>query len=351
MKASQMVSNRCRRRPPGTTPLSVHGSHRGAATARQSLPDSNTANSKGFETAHRGFSLAGPVYYARFRDVCLEHLKNHGVRYFKFDGIGKGASAAGPGSEFGADIEAMLELISDLRHCQPDLFFNTTVGTWPSPFWLFYSDSVWRGGGDLSYHGVGTSRQQWITYRDMIAYRVRIQKAPLYPVNSIKSQGVMFAQLGLAAELSQDLPDLIDDIRMAAASGSQVQEFFVTPSMMSPEAWDAAAEAIAWLRENTDVLIDSHWIGGDPGANEIYGYASWAPRKGIVALRNPSDKPRQITIDLHTVLQLPEDAATRYQFKPLWQESPRPQVSLTDHQSHTLQLAPFETTVFEALPE
>ena len=305
---------------------------------------------QGFEMAHGGFSLAGPTYFARFRDVCVEHIENHGVRYFKFDGIGKGSSAAGPGEEFGADIEAMLDLISDLRQRQPDLFFNTTVGTWPSPYWLFFSDSIWRGGGDLNYHGVGTSRQQWVTFRDMAAYRIRVLKAPLYPLNSIKSQGVMFAKLGLAADLLQDLDDLIDDIRMAAASGSQLQEFFVTPSMMSPEAWDAAAEAITWMRRNTDVLIDTHWIGGDPGEGEVYGYASWAPRKGILVVRNPSDKPAEITGTLQTVFELPKGSPARYRITPLWQKTPRSDMTVDINQSHTLELAPFEMVVLEALP-
>jgi hypothetical protein len=304
---------------------------------------------EGFEMAHGGFSLAGPTYFARFRDVCVEHIENHGVRYFKFDGVGKGSSAAGPGEEFGADIEAMLDLIRDLRQRQPDLFFNTTVGTWPSPYWLLYSDSIWRGGGDLSYHGVGTSRQQWITFRDMAAYRIRVLKAPLYPLNSIKSQGVMFAKLGLAAELSQDLDDLIDDIRMAAASGSQLQEFFVTPSMMSPEAWDAAAEAIGWMRKNTDVLIDTHWVGGDPGEGEVYGYASWSPRKGILVVRNPSDRPAEIAGSLQAVFELPEGSPGRYRIKPLWQKTARPETTVDTEETHMLQLAPYEMVVLEAL--
>ena len=306
---------------------------------------------QGFETAHDGFSLAGPTYFGRFRDVCLEHIEQYGVRYFKFDGIGKGSSAAGPGEEFGPDIEAMLDLIAELREHRPDLFFNTTVGTWPSPYWLFYSDSIWRGGGDLSYHGSGSRRQQWITYRDGTAYRVRVCKAPLYPLNSIKSQGVMYAQLGLAAELSTDLDDLVDDIHMAAASGSQLQEFFVTPSMMPAEGWDAVAESITWLRENADVLVDTHWIGGDPNQGQIYGYASWSPRKGILVLRNPSDKGGEIGIDLKFSLDLPETAATRYRVVPRWQRSFRSEFTVIADKSFAVQLRPYEMIVLEVFPE
>ena len=306
---------------------------------------------QGFETAHGGFSLAGPTYFARFRDVCLEHIEQYGVRYFKFDGIGKGSSASGPGKEFGPDIEAMLDLITQLRERQPDLFFNTTVGTWPSPYWLFFSDSIWRGGGDLSYHGSGSRRQQWITYRDGTAYRVRVCKAPLYPLNSIKSQGVMYAQLGLAAELSTDLDDLVDDIHMAAASGSQLQEFFVTPSMMPAEGWDAVAESIAWLRENADVLVDTHWIGGDPNQGQIYGYASWSPRKGILVLRNPSDKTCEIEVNLQSMLELPAANSGPYRITPRWQRGTRSEFTADAKEPFPVHLGPFEMIVLEAFPD
>jgi hypothetical protein len=305
---------------------------------------------QGFEMAHGGFSLAGPTYFSRFRDVCAEHIEKHGVGYFKFDGIGQGDSASGSAEEFGADIEAMLDLIADLRSLQPDLFFNTTVGTWPSPYWLFFSDSVWRSGRDVGHYGAGSTRQQWLTYRDMIAYRHRVLRAPLYPLNSLKFQGVIYAQLGLATGISLGVDDLKDDIRMAAASGTQLQEFFVTPGMMSAEAWDATADAITWMRQNADVLGDSHWIGGDPGEAQVYGYASWAPRKGILVVRNPSDEAAEITLELSTAFELPDSAASRYRLKPVWQKTPRSETIVDVGQPFQLKLAPFEVVVFDALP-
>ena len=44
---------------------------------------------EGFETNARGFALSGPIYYKRFRDVCIEMLTKYGVNQFKFDGIGR----------------------------------------------------------------------------------------------------------------------------------------------------------------------------------------------------------------------------------------------------------------------
>ena len=52
---------------------------------------------QGFETNSRGFSLAGPTYYARYADSCKEMISKYGANYFKFDGIGQGLGLAGGG--------------------------------------------------------------------------------------------------------------------------------------------------------------------------------------------------------------------------------------------------------------
>ena len=307
---------------------------------------------QGFETNRHGFSLGGAKYYERFRAVCIEMIRKYGVGYFKFDGVGPGDVSAGAGTEYGPDIEALLRLIDDLREARPDVFVNTTVGTWPSPFWLWHSDSIWRSGRDVGYAGVGSTRQRWLTYRDGIGYQLRTKRGPLYPLNSLKFQSVMCAPLSLAADLSSDPKDLLDDIHMAAASGTQMQEFFVTPAMLTPELWDAVAESIAWVRSNADVLVDTHGIGGDPAKGEVYGYASWSPDKGIVTLRNPADEPARFSIDIRDAFELPDGAPGRYAVKSRWKEpsSDAPDI-LAGGQPHTLRLAPFEVMVLEATPD
>lgn len=298
---------------------------------------------QGFETNRNGFSLAGPKYYERFREVCARMIQRFGVGYLKFDGVGSGAFASGPGPGFEADLAAMLRLIGDLRAIRPDLFVNATVGTWPSPYWLFYSDTVWRGGADVSYSGTGSKRQQWMTYRDGLGYGIRTRRGPLFPFSSLKFQSVMCARLSLAAELNRDRKDLLDDIHMAAGSGTQLQEFFVTPTILEPWAWDAIAEAAGWVQQNADVLADSHGIGGDPAKGEVYGFASWSPRLGILVLRNPSDRPADFRIDLEQAFELPAGASRRYALRTRWGRAVgRPQ---------TVSLAPFEVLVLEAAPE
>ena len=104
-----------------------------------------------FETNANGFSLAGPVYFNRFKEVTTNFMKQDGVSIFKFDGVGAGNGASGAGLDYQGDIDALLLLTQDLRAVNPDLYLSLTVGTWPSPFWLDYGDAIWRAGSDFGY--------------------------------------------------------------------------------------------------------------------------------------------------------------------------------------------------------
>lgn len=72
-------------------------------------------------------------------------IRDYNVNQFKFDGTGN-ADRVFPGSAFDSDFGAAIQLIEDLRRQKQDLFLNVTTGTTASPFWLFYADSIWRGG-------------------------------------------------------------------------------------------------------------------------------------------------------------------------------------------------------------
>ena len=302
---------------------------------------------EGFETNKNGFSMAGPKYYARFRDACLGMVRDYRLNYFKFDGISSGGAPTGAPAEFAADVEALLRLIGDLRGAKPDLFINVTTGTWSSPWWLWYADSTWRSGSDWGTCGWGGKRQQQVTYRDAQTWQNVVCRAPLYPINSLMTQGVMFANHGLP----DDTGGLTEDIRAFFASGTNCQELYLTPSLLDAKTWDILAEAAKWSRANADVLVDTHWIGGEPAKGEVYGWASWCPRKGILALRNPKDQPGRITIDLDKAFELPQGAAPRYALKSPWKSDvATAELPLAAGQEHTFELKPFEVLVLDARP-
>jgi len=302
---------------------------------------------QGFETNKSGFSLAGKKYFGRFRDVCVKMINDYGLNYFKFDGIGVGGRPAGTTAEFASDMQALLRLMNELRRVKPDVFINVTTGTWSSPYWLWYCDSTWRSGNDWGKHGAGTERRQQITYRDKETYQNVVKRAPLYPINSLMTQGVMFANHGLPKERE----GLTEDIRDFFASGTDCQELYITPALMSPKNWDALAEAAKWSHENADVLVDTRWVGGDPAEGEVYGWAAWSERKGVLSLRNPSDKPGSIAIDIGKAFELPDSAAEIYSLKSPWKEDAGSEtIVLKAGEVYTFKLEPFEVLVFDAVP-
>ncbi len=69
-----------------------------------------------------------------------------------------------------------------------------------------------------------------------------------------------------------------DQVWSYFATGTQLQELYITPSLLNKVKWDTPAQAAKWSRANADVLVDTHWVGGDPTALEVYGWASWNKR-------------------------------------------------------------------------
>jgi hypothetical protein len=312
---------------------------------------------QGFETTKMGLSLAGPRYFARFRDACLGLARDYSVNYFKFDGFAAGNSLTGAGV-YPGDVEALLRVCDDLRRLKPDVFLNPTTGTWPSPFWLLWTDSIWRQESDAGFLGKGSDRQQWLTYRDNATFHATAQRGPLYPIGSLMLHGIMIHKMAFknpydpkSRGVSCDPADLLAEIRSYFATGTCMQELHIDPTLMNDATWDALAEAARWSRANADVFADTHWVAGDPAKGEVYGWASWSPRKAILALRNPSDQPAKIALDLAKAFELPAGAPRAYTLKSPWKsDAAKPPVTVTTGQPHEFQLQPFEIAVWDATP-
>ncbi len=310
-----------------------------------------TAKSAGYEINNDGLALSGPKYFNLFRETTLDMVQKYGINQFKFDGTGNADNVI-PGSDYDSDFDAAIHLISELRTAKPDLYINLTTGTYPSPFWLRYADSIWRDGEDHSFAGVGSNRQKWITYRDAATYRYVVREGPLYPLNSLMLHGLIFARH--ANKLDSDPNgDFASEIRDYFGSGTQLQEMYITPALLKPADWDHLAEAAKWSAANAATLVDTHWIGGDPAELEVYGWASWSPAKGVLVLRNPSDHQQSIDVDVARAFELPKGAAERYlAHSPFKEDAGKiPDVTLTGGQPHRFTLAPFEVLVLEAMPQ
>ena len=135
-----------------------------------------------------------------------------------------------------------------------------------------------------------------MTYRDAQTHDNVVKVAPLYPLNSLMLHGIIYAKNASHLTAMSDA-DFADQAREFFGNGTQLQEMYITPKLLDKNNWDDLAEAARWSRQNADVLVDTHWIGGNPGAGEVYGWASWSQRKGILVLRNPTDQPADFAAD------------------------------------------------------
>jgi len=305
-------------------------------------------NTNGFQFAE-GFSLSGPVYYKRFYDVVSNFVKNQGVSMFKFDGVGWGNDTQEANESYGKDIHALLKLIPDLRKVKPDLFFSLTVGTWPSPYWLYSGDVIWRSGDDTGYTGDGSKRQQWLNYRDSNAYSNIVQRGHLFPLNSLMYHGIIIADQGKPATFNMDDKDIADEIWSFFATGTNLQELYINPHKLNKTNWDCLAKAIRWAKSNEDIMADTHWVGGSPANGQIYGFASWSPGKAVLSLRNPSAKAQKITIDVRKVFEIPENYNCTFKFYDARAVNNFQLVA--QGKLIEMNLEPFEVKVFNAFPE
>ena len=298
-----------------------------------------SARAQGYEIDEDGLALSGPKYYGLFDGVVERFIREGGVNQFKIDGTGSAAQVFA-GSPFGSDFEAALALIADMRRLEPGIFVNLTTGTYPSPFWLRYCDSIWRGGEDHDFAGVGSHRQQWITYRDADTYAGIVVQGPLYPLNSLMLHGLIYAQY--AKHLSDDPHgDFAREVQSYFATGTQLQEMYCTPALLSQANWDEIARWARWSAAHAGVLRDTHWIGGNPERLDVYGWAACSPGKSIITLRNPSTRAQEYPLDLQTALELPEGAPRRYRAGADVFEAGKPQLCT---------LEPFEVRTIEAIP-
>ena len=266
-----------------------------------------------------GMQLSNEDYYNFFIRCCTNMIDRYDFRFFKFDGISAQASAIGPdeGTRGEENAEAIISIERAVHQKRPDIFLNTTVGTWASPFWFHFTDAVWRQEGDYGEAGdQGTDRERWITYRDRLVYQNFIQRSPVCPINTLMTHGFILSRWG-AVSKNMDYDGIVREMRCAFACGSGMVELYNDYKLMDEikdnqgnagALWKDLAECIKWQQEQADVLPDAHWVGGNPWDGKkanVYGWAAWNGKKSVLTLRNPSTSAQTFTTTLREALDIP----------------------------------------------
>ena len=330
-------------------PVGGYGASKGKRLAYWNVkhPDNKIGN----------FQLSNKEYFDAFVGRCSQMVKDYNMKYFKFDGISTHFHAKGPGNE--EDAEGIIRVLNALRKKKGDLYINCTVGTWASPFWFRYADSVWRQENDFGTIGAGDNRDKWITYRDRLVHEVFVQGSPLMPINSMMTHGLMVTKFGPPACMPRDPENVKKELRCATACGTSLQELYEDRDLMSANGgvlWDELAKGIKWIRRNADVLDDVHWVGGNPWNKEtnegaVYGWAAWNKNKATLALRNSSDQEKSLTGTLRSILDIPANVKGSITFKDSYDDQRTldgfsgNSVDIDKEISFTLK--PFEVLVYE----
>ncbi len=275
--------------------------------------DSDWAEQRGYETfvidstkkSGRLCCLGGEHYLSAFRKQLVDIVKNYEIKHLKFDGF---IFTTNPtllcneldhGHEPGylsiePAAEALTETCRQIHGVSPDTWIETTcMGGDPSPWWLFYANSViGTFGGDYPEGRIPCPvyRESYTTSRDYF----NIQGAT-YGLTPIPEQEV----LGV---VHQTMEPFSNDAVTAIMRGNLFLPLYINPVFMDGTRWKMMADMITWAKNNasviqyTKVLLPESWQNGkvprfkqDPSAmpREPYGYAHCTDDRALVELRNP----------------------------------------------------------------
>ena len=270
---------------------------------------------QGYEVVGDQFCLAGEKYHELLKSRTVEMVRDADVAYFKWDGIQFSCSEEDHGHPVGiysrrAVLDALVDLCDAVRQEKPEIFLNVTSGTWLSPWWLQYANTIWMQGRDYGYSDVPSisRRDAAITYRDVVLYQDYGVNDFWFPIANLMTHGIIKGHLQKLGGEVEPLDKFTDNAVLYFARGVAMWELYVSPDLLSDGEWSAIVDGGAWARDRFDTLKTTEMIGGDPGQREAYGYAHFNGSRGVVAVRNPFIEPRAIDVALDPALGIASNA-------------------------------------------
>lgn len=329
--------------------------------------DNNWAKEQGFETSYtivhhandwkmQNACLGGKLYPKAFKDSIIKLVSNYKIRHLKLDGLCLECRENDHGHEPGplsseAIAEGAVSAFTALRDAMPDIWLEATCFGWnPSPWWLFYVNSVLGTYGDDAPFGRVPSpihRESYTTARDYFS----LQSTNRISI-PIKAQEV----LGV---IHQSEDAFLNDAVMTIMRGHAFLPVYLNPKFMTKSRWKTFSSLIKWIRDNswlpdnTEPLLPISWLSGSSPCfsndgimpREPYGYAHWRNDGGMVAIRNPWILPCTYQLKIpdfsdNTVTKALLDVVSIYPEVRLYGAELKPGNTLD------ILLAPYETVVF-----
>jgi hypothetical protein len=273
------------------------------------------AIANGYANSAGHLCLGDPKYFERFTKKALDHLKEGDLSFYKIDGFLSICNESGhdhlPGIASRVKLtEKFIAVLQKLREVKPDLFIDITVGTWLSPWWLFYADAVWMTGADYGHAEdvpAISERDQSITFRDYTLYKIFRDEQLQFPLSHIMTHGIIKGRLNYLGGMNESFRDWQNECVIYFGRGVKMWELYLSPDVLSQEDWDFLAAMMKWGLHNDAVLQNTRYIGGDPYRREIYGYFHEGRDESLLVLRNPFVAPADITLEAGKLFLNPAD--------------------------------------------
>lgn len=243
-----------------------------------------------------------PKYVSDLNKIIEELVVSNDLKFFKFDGNCVNCDAVDHPWHLTGDfaketnVDALLDLLSNIKEKQPNIYIDITTGVWLSPWWLQYSSSIW---GEL-YDGdpkaiIPTPIPGYgkFTTRDMMIHK-RVSENPAFPFNAIEHLGIY----------TPDYNTMHDEIMSIIGRGSRLLTFYFNPYelLRTDEDWEFLGRALNWARLNSKVLGNTKLIKSDIENYEPYGYLHFSNNKGIISISNPFIEPKSISVSLQDLM-------------------------------------------------
>jgi hypothetical protein len=260
--------------------------------------------------------MGGKNYSSLFRKRVTDFVGKDGVGYFKWDGIQFACSEPDHGHPVGiysrrAILDSVIAKCNAVRSINPATYLNITSGTWLSPWWVKYANQIWMQGADYGYADVPSisERDAAITYRDFVLYDDFKNQDCWYPISNLMTHGIIKGNLERLGGQDDPLDKFTNDVVFYVARGISMIELYISPDLLNDGEWDAIGDAINWAKDRSQILSNTHMIGGDPTNREAYGYVHFKESRGILALRNPAITPLHILVHLSSEYGLDPQAS------------------------------------------
>ena len=207
----------------------------------------------------------------------------------------------------------------------------------------------------MGYAGKGDNMSQCLNYRDG-RYRDFFEVRQLqFPVSNLYNHEPCYAERNCNPPMTSNLqnpgpahPTVTYDIGqfktylyMCMMRGTGFVELYFSPQMFDRERYAAAAQVLQWAETNFDTIRHSVFFGDAPEEGGVYGYYAFDDGKGILAIRNSSDRQMNYHFD-HKALSFDESNIEISQFYPVDGESAK----VASGNKFEITLQPFEMRLY-----